>query len=61
MKIPTIKFHSLKLNKIIELLIGGNVVLTAAWGFINPFIAVFITEQIKDGSLFVVGLSSAIY
>ena len=61
MKIPTIKFRSLKLNKIIEILINGNIIITAAWGFINPFFAVFVTNQIKDGSLLAVGIASTLY
>ncbi len=35
--------------------------MIAAWGVINPFFAVFVTQQIQDGSLVVVGLASTIY
>jgi len=49
------------MNKIISILIEGNIVISAAWGFINPFFAVFVTKQIQDGSLVVVGLASTIY
>jgi len=61
MKIPSLKFLNFKFNKIIEILINGNIIITAAWGFINPFFAVFITSQIKDGSLLVVGIASTLY
>jgi MFS family permease len=33
----------------------------SSWGMINPIMAVFITEQLKDGSLAVVGISTSIY
>jgi len=55
------KFIKLEMNKIIEVLIKTNVVMTGAWGFINPFFAVFVTKQIEDGSLVVIGIASAIY
>jgi len=55
------KLIKFEMNKIIEILIQGNIIITGAWGFINPFFAVFATRQIIDGNLIVVGNAVAIY
>ena len=49
------------MNKIIKILIETNVAMTGAWGFISPFFAVFVTKQIEDGSLVVVGIATTLY
>ena len=51
----------LEMNKIIAVLIQGNITITGAWGFINPFFAVYVTRQIVDGNLIVIGNAAAIY
>jgi len=57
------KFMRIKLNinRVIKILINGNITITAAWGFINPFFAVFVCDKIIDGSLIVVGIASTLY
>ena len=51
----------LNMNNVIKVLINGNITITAAWGFINPFFAVFVCDKIIDGSLIVVGIGSTLY
>lgn len=49
------------INDIIKYLILFDFVTVSSWGFISPIFAVFVTQQIINGSLKVVGFSSAIY
>ncbi len=51
----------LKPNRIILKLIASNFFLNAGWGFIAPIFAIYITEQIKGGSLQTVGLAVAFF
>jgi MFS family permease len=49
------------INKIIRVLIGADFVFLSALGLITPIFAVFITGQIKGGTVEVVGFAAAIY
>jgi MFS family permease len=52
---------SILVNKVIRTLIQADLVFLAAFGLISPIFAVFITQQIKGGSVEVVGFSAAFY
>ena len=49
------------LNKVIKTLITSDFLLQSGWGLIGPIFAIFITEQIKGGSLTTVGFIVATY
>lgn len=53
------------INKVIKVLIGSNVILNAAWGFLAPVFAIFIVQDIVGGSVAeaakVAGFSSLVY
>lgn len=50
-----------KINKVVKTMIQADLIFVSAFGFITPIFAVFITEQIKDGNVKVVGFAAAIY
>ena len=50
-----------KINQVVLVIIMAEFVLTAGWGFLPPFFAVFVTEQIVGGSVAVVGFALTIY
>ena len=50
-----------KVNKIIKILILSDLCLFFAQGFINPIFAIFVTGQIKGGSVKVVGIAASIF
>jgi MFS family permease len=49
------------INNIIKYLILFDFVTVSSWGLISPIFAIFVTQQIINGSLKVVGFSSALY
>ena len=49
------------INKVIKTLIASDFLLQAGWGLIGPIFAIFLTEQIKDGSVATVGFVAATY
>lgn len=49
------------LNKVVRILITSDFLLQSGWGLIGPIFAIFITQQIKGGSLEAVGFAAAIY
>lgn len=49
------------LNKVIRTLIISDFLLQSGWGLIGPIFAVFITQQVKGGSLEAVGFAAAAY
>lgn len=49
------------LNKVIRTLIISDFLLQAGWGLIGPIFAIFLTKQIKGGSLVSVGFIVATY
>jgi len=51
----------LKVNRIIKYLIISDLVFWSSWGLITPIFAVFIIEKIEGGSVFIVGIATAVY
>lgn len=49
------------MNKILKILILSDIFLLSGFAFMNPVFAIFINEQIAGGTLFAVGMASAIY
>lgn len=49
------------MNKVIKILTLSDVALLTGLGFIAPIFAIFLTENIKGGSVEVVGFAAAIY
>ncbi|MDP3995910.1 MAG: MFS transporter [bacterium] len=49
------------LNKVIKTLIFSDFLLQSGWGLIGPIFAIFITQQIENGSLIAVGFIAAAY
>lgn len=52
---------SLTPNKVIKFLILSDLVFWTGWGLINPVFAIFVVDKIVGGSVFVVGIASAVY
>jgi hypothetical protein len=51
----------LGLTKVIRILITSDFLLQAGWGLTGPIFAIFLTKQIKGGSLEMVGFIAATY
>lgn len=51
----------LKINNIIKYLVLSDLLFFAGWGLITPIFAIFIVDTIQGGTIFVVGIASAIY
>ena len=51
----------MRLNKTIITLIFADLLLYSGWGFIAPIYAIFVTDQIRGGSLEMVGFVVAVY
>ena len=49
-----------KINQIILIIIIAEFVLVTAFGLLSPIFAIFVTEQIKDGTVKVVGFAIAV-
>lgn len=49
------------INKVIKTLIASDFLLHSGWGLIGPIFAIFITQQIRGGSLAAVGFIAATY
>lgn len=52
---------SLTPNKVIKFLILSDLAFFTGWGLISPIFAIFIVDKIVGGSVFVVGIASAVY
>ena len=50
-----------KINQVILIIVIVQFLLTAAFGFMSPFFAVYVTEQIKGGTVAIVGFAITIY
>jgi len=64
MRFPTFVsklFERVRVNKVIRVLILSDFFLFSGVGLMSPIFAVFITEQIKGGSISVAGFAAAIY
>lgn len=51
----------MRVNNLIKILTFSDVLIISGWGLINPLFAVFVTQQIKGGSIELVGLSTSVY
>jgi len=49
------------INRVIKILITSDFFLQAGWGLIGPIFAIFLTQNIKGGSLEMVGFVAATY
>ena len=56
-----IKTMKLGVNKVIRILISSDILLQGGWGLIGPIFAIFLTKQIRGGSLEMVGFVAATY
>lgn len=64
MQLPTFisrLFEKVRMNKVIRILILSDFFLFSGVGLMSPIFAVFITGQIKGGSIQVAGFAAAIY
>jgi DHA1 family quinolone resistance protein-like MFS transporter len=50
-----------EINPIIKFLTLSDIMIISGWGLVSPIFAVFITNNIKNGNLEVVGIASTIY
>jgi len=50
-----------KINRIVKYLIISDLIFWSSWGLITPIFAVFIIDRIEGGSVFVIGISAAVY
>jgi len=48
-------------NKVIKVLVMGDVLLNTGWGFISPVFAIFIVQHIHGGDAKVAGFAAAAY
>ncbi len=51
----------MRFNQVIKVLIFSDFLLQCGWGLIGPIFAIFITDQISDGSVEMVGFTVAIF
>ncbi len=51
----------LKINNVVKYLVLSDLIFFAGWGLITPIFAIFVLNNIQGGSIFVVGVASAIY
>lgn len=51
----------IKINKVVKTLIYSDFLLQSGWGLIGPIFAIFLTNQIKGGSLAIVGIVAAVF
>ncbi len=51
----------LKINNVVKYLVLSDLIFFSGWGLITPIFAIFIVNNIQGGSVFVVGIASAIY
>lgn len=49
------------INKIIKVLIFGDILLNSGWGLIAPVFAIFLTQHIEGGDAKVAGFAAAAY
>ncbi|MDX1608303.1 MAG: MFS transporter [Candidatus Spechtbacterales bacterium] len=50
-----------KLNRVVRTLIFYDFIVYAGWGLVSPVFAVYILDEIKGGTIFVVGIAISIY
>jgi MFS family permease len=50
-----------KVNRVIKYFVISDLLFWGGWGLINPIFALFIVDRIPGGTVFAVGLASALY
>ena len=50
-----------KINKVVLYLTISDVLILSAWGLISPFLAIFMSENIANGSITTAGYATTIY
>ena len=50
-----------RISQVVLIIVIAEFILTTAWGFLAPFFAVFVTQQIIGGTVAVVGFAITIY
>ncbi|MDP2874460.1 MAG: MFS transporter [bacterium] len=51
----------LRNNKIIRTLIASDIIILSSFALINPIFAVFVTQQIKGGTIIAIGFATTIF
>ncbi|MFH1711126.1 MAG: MFS transporter [Nanoarchaeota archaeon] len=51
----------MQLNRIIKHLIASDLIFYSGWGLVSPIFAVFILQHIYGGSVFIVGIATAVH
>ncbi|HUW24871.1 MAG TPA: MFS transporter [Patescibacteria group bacterium] len=51
----------MRVNNLIKILTFSDVIILSSWGLTNPLFAVYVTQQIRNGSLETIGFATAIY
>ena len=54
-------FNRIRNNSFIKILTFSDVIVLSGWGLVNPLFAVFVTKQIKGGTVELVGLATCLY
>ena len=49
------------MNKVIRLLLLGDVVIFTGFGLSAPILAIFIADRLPEGNIFMVGIATALY
>lgn len=52
---------TLGINKVIRILISTDILMQSGWGLIGPIFAIFLTKQVRGGSLEMVGFVAAVF
>jgi len=52
---------SLRPNKVIKYLVLSDLAFWSGWGLLTPIFAIFVVNRITGGSVFVVGMASAVF
>jgi len=50
-----------KINNLIKILTYSDVLIISGWGLVSPIFAVFVTSQVQEGNLELVGLAMAVF
>ncbi len=51
----------MRVNNLIKILTFSDVIILSGWGLTNPLFAVYVTQQIHNGSLETIGFATAVY
>lgn len=56
-----LKLSEIKLNRVVRYLTLSEIILQGSWGLLDPFIAIFITSELTNGSVEAAGFAATIY